>query len=87
VAVWLYIAGIGTPQRGLPARLYSVLLLLRLAAMLFLLVQVWRAARSRTPLAPEPVDLQQDDVLYEDEVDPLAGPMAGAPDQVLVRLR
>jgi len=48
-------------------------------------VQVWRAARSRTPLAPEPVDLQQDDVLYEDEVDQLAGPMAGAPDQVLIR--
>jgi len=85
VAVWLYIAGISTPQRGLPARLYAVLLVLRLAAMLFLLVQVWRAARSRTPLAPEPVDLQQDDVLYEDEVDPLAGPMAGAPDQVLIR--
>jgi Glycosyltransferase family 87 len=116
VAVWLYLAGLSTPQRGLPARLYVVLLVLRLAAMLFLPVQVWRVARSRAPVESEPsesepsqskaavsepvvsdsvdsepvvsdsVDSEPVDVVQEDEVDPLAGPMAGAPDQVLVRL-
>jgi len=132
VAVWLYLAGLSTPQRGLPVRLYCLLLGLRLAAMLFLLVQVWRMARSRPPLDSEPpeqesavsvplgsemvdsqpfgsemvdsqplgsemvdsqplgsemVDSQPFDLAQEDEVDPIAGPMAGAPDQVLVRLR
>jgi len=110
VAVWLYLAGTITPQRGLTAHPYSVLLLLRLAAMLFVLVQVWRVARSRAPLdsepvvsepvvsepvvsepvvsepvVSEPVVSEPVDVVEEDEVDSLAGPMAGAPDQVLVR--
>jgi hypothetical protein len=131
VAVWLYIGGLSKPERGLPARGYSALLLLRLAALLFVLIQVWRVARSRPAVGrPEPADedgadarqveaqsvdqdvvdaervdaeqvdvqsvnaesvnaesVDQDDVGAEqvDEVDPLAGPMAGAPDQVLVR--
>jgi hypothetical protein len=77
VAVWLYIAGISKPDRGLPAGGYSTLLLLRIAAWLYVLVQVWRVARSREPLTEaEPAD---------DEPDPLAGPMSGASDQVLVR--
>jgi hypothetical protein len=50
--------------------------------LLFVLVQVWRVARSRAPLTPsESVGPKQ-----EDEVDSLAGPMAGAPDRLLVRL-
>jgi hypothetical protein len=82
VAVWLYIAGLNKPDRGLPSRPYAVLLGLRLAALLFVLVQVWRVARSRAPLTPsESVGPKQ-----EDEVDSLAGPMAGAPDRLLVRL-
>jgi uncharacterized membrane protein len=103
VAVWLYLAGLSQPDRGLPVRFYCVLLALRLAAMVYLLVQVWRVARSRAPLESvssesvssvlpdsvlpdsEPRELVPVD-LVEDEVDPLAGPMAGAPDQVLVRL-
>jgi len=84
VAVWLYIAGLSKPDRGLPSRGYSVLLGFRLAAMLFVLVQVWRVARSREAvpgdLEPEPFEAEQ-----VDEVDPLAGPMAGAADAVLVR--
>lgn len=99
VAVWLYIAGLSKPDRGLPPRWYSSLLVLRLFAMLFVLVQVWRVARSRRPARPaesverpesvgdEPVG--EDAAVGEDEpveeVDPLAGPMAGAPDAVLVR--
>jgi len=112
VAVWLYIAGISTPGRGLPAGAFTLLLLLRIAAWVFVLVQVWRGARSRGPAGSSepgdgrPADLraadpgaangasaderragdQTADVEQEDEVDPLAGPMAGAPDQVLVRL-
>jgi uncharacterized membrane protein len=82
VAVWLYIAGLSKPDRGLPAGLYSLLTLMRVAAWLFVLVQVWRAAKVRGPvILPEPVDEEQDE-----EVDPLAGPMAGAPDEVLVRV-
>jgi Glycosyltransferase family 87 len=87
VAVWLYIAGSSTPDRGLPAGLYSVLLGLRLAAWLYVLVQVWRVARSRGPAnPPEAVDQDVVDQGQEDEVDPLAGPMAGAPDQVIARI-
>ena len=102
VAVWLYIAGLSKPDRGLPAPGYSVLLGLRVAAMLFVLVQVWRVARSRWPadppqsLDPEPIDPSESvaaepedadpvDAEQVDEVDPLAGPMTDAPDQVLVR--
>jgi hypothetical protein len=121
VAVWLYIAGLSKPDRGLPPALYALLLGLRLAALLFVLVQVWRVAGSRPPAnPPEPDDAVREDAVRgdsvgwdegwdwdavgedeedsegsvgedevesagEDEVDPLAGPMAGAPDRVLVR--
>jgi len=98
VAVWLYIAGLSKPDRGLPARGYGLLLGFRVAAMLFVLVQVWRVARSRGPADNEleaadwsepvdagPVDVEPFDAEQVDEVDPLAGPMAGAPDAVLVR--
>lgn len=115
VAVWLYIAGLGSPDRALPAGLFSILLGLRLGAMVFMLVQVWRVARSRAPAGlPRPVDLVDPEFgdpgfgdpwfgdpgfgnpgfggadtlkpAHEAEVDPLAGPMAGAPDRVLIRL-
>jgi hypothetical protein len=127
VGVWLYIAGLSKPDRGLPPRYYSELVVLRLVAWLFLLVQVWRMARSREPATsldpddPRSADRdpgrqderdaggrqgdesgdRQDLEHLEDldgrdgresvvrtadeEVDPLAGPMAGAPDRVLVR--
>jgi Glycosyltransferase family 87 len=117
VAVWLYIAGISKPDRGLPSGGYSTLLLLRIAAWLYVLVQVWRVARSREPLTPaeppvqelvdrksveperadqEPAEHERDEQEIrqggqepvdqgDDEPDPLAGPMSGASDQVLVR--
>jgi uncharacterized membrane protein len=116
-AVWLYIAGISKPDRGLPSGGYSTLLVLRIAAWLYVLVQVWRVARSRGPLTPAepavqesadrgsvepervdplPAEHERDEqevrhVVQEpvgqgdDEPDPLAGPMSGASDQVLVR--
>jgi len=117
VAVWLYIAGLTPPNRSLPAGGYSALLVLRIAAMIFVLVQVWRVARSRPPayppefvdaesadaesfepmavdaeavepeaVEPEAVEPEFVDADLVEEVDPLAGPLAGAPDQVLVRL-
>jgi uncharacterized membrane protein len=93
VAVWLYIAGISKPDRGLPPGLYAFLTMLRMAAWLFVLVQVWRGAKSRAPAvssAPaerEPGQPQEDQKQeQDDEVDSLAGPMAGAPDEVLVRI-
>ena len=96
VAVWLYIAGLSKPDRGLPAGLYSLLLVLRLAAMLFVLVQVWRPAAARLPALPPDSDdagpdeagrddAGPDDAARGDEVDALAGPLSGAPDRVLVR--
>jgi hypothetical protein len=89
VGVWLYIAGLSRPDRGLPKGMYSVLLGLRLAAMLFLLAQVWRLACSRWPARetrPEDAVEAGDEVDQEEEIDPLAGPMAGAPDRVLIHV-
>src|SRR5674476_793047 len=96
VALWPYIAGLSKPDRGLPKGLYALLLMLRLAAMLFVVTQVWRVARSRAPAAEadENGEVVQDSEVGQDgeaeeqgdEVDPLAGPMAGAPDLVLVHL-
>lgn len=95
VAVWLYIAGLSKPDRGLPVSWYSALLLLRLVAMLFVLVQVWGVARARPPIVPEQA-VDEDEPFDQvgsvdgeaepvEEIDPLAGLMAGAPDAVLVR--
>ncbi|MEO8555864.1 MAG: glycosyltransferase 87 family protein [Actinomycetota bacterium] len=100
VCVWLYIAGLSKPDRGLPARAYSLLVFVRVMAWLFLLVQVWRLARSRRPAReawPEDAveagdevelgdDALRDEAVEEEEIDPLAGPMAGAPDRVLVHV-
>jgi uncharacterized membrane protein len=86
VAVWLYIAGLSKADRGLPSGGYSTLLLLRIAAWVYVFVQVWRVARSRSPVPPEEPAEEAPGYPEPDEVDPLAGPMAGAPDQVLVRL-
>ena len=70
VAVWLYIAGLTTPDRGLPGRTYAVFVLARVVAILYLAVRVWLGAVRRGPV----------------EGDELAGPMRGAADLVLVRL-
>ena len=110
VAVWLYIAGLSKPDSGMPSGLYSALTLFRVAAWIYVLVQVWRVARSREQVTvpesvdeerldqrsdDEPFDQQSVDKRHvdqsvdqepEEEVDPLAGPMAGAPDQVIVRI-
>ncbi|MEP7193957.1 MAG: glycosyltransferase 87 family protein [Actinomycetota bacterium] len=132
VSVWLYIAGLTPPGRGMPSALYAVFTLLRVVAWVYLLVQVWRTAWSRPPASSselveqEPAEPELDgqdldgqdlvepdlvepdlvepdlvepeldgqdldgqesvDLALVEEVDPLAGPMAGAPDQVIVRI-
>ena len=85
VAVWLYLAGLSTKDRGLPPGPYSVLLLARLAALAWLVAQVVRVARARPAVAgpdEEDVDPQEWEAA---EVDELGGPLTGAPDRVLVR--
>ena len=137
IAVWLYIAGISKPDRGLPKGLFITATLLRAAAWVFVLVQVWRSAAARPPavsrepenqvsaepaseneesegpvsegrVSGEPVSEEQetgdldpgalvsegqvsdeptsDELWQDEESDSLAGPMAGAPDMVIVRV-
>lgn len=54
VAVWLYVGGLSTPDRGMPPEWYGAFLTIRVAAVLYLAWQVWRTAALR-PEAPEPV--------------------------------
>ncbi|MGB8383263.1 MAG: hypothetical protein WCG47_18785 [Dermatophilaceae bacterium] len=74
-AVWLYLAGVSVPDRALPAGWYTLFLLLRIAAVAWLAVQVWRTAQARAPRAAEP-----------EETDELAGPVRDAPDALVVRV-
>ena len=46
-AVWLYLAGVSVPERGLPSGWYLVALLARVAAVIWLAVAVWRMAWRR----------------------------------------
>ncbi|HET8615029.1 MAG TPA: glycosyltransferase 87 family protein [Actinomycetales bacterium] len=75
VAVWLFIAASSNPDRALPAPWYGAILLVRVAALLWLVGVVirdmWHPDR-------DPVRATGDD-------DPLAGPFEGADDAVVVR--
>ncbi len=57
VAVWLYVAGLSTPDRGLPAGWYAAFLVLRVLAVGHLVWRVWRtaAARRAAPAGAEPM--------------------------------
>lgn len=53
--VWLYVAGLSTPDRGLPPGWYAVFLVLRVAGVAWLVVRVWRGAADRpAPREPAP---------------------------------
>jgi uncharacterized membrane protein len=75
VGVWLFIAAASTPDRALPGPWYGVLLLARVAAVLWLVAVVvrdmWR---------PE-----HDPVRATAEDDPLGGPFEGEDDALVVR--
>ena len=49
VAVWLYIAAISVPDRGLPPGWYAVFLLIRLIGVGWLIHRTWHVARRRWP--------------------------------------
>jgi uncharacterized membrane protein len=75
VGVWLFIAASSTPDRALPAPWYATLLLVRVAALGWLVAVVvrdmWRPER--------------DPVRATGEDDPLAGPLTGADDALILR--
>ena len=95
VAVWLYVGGLSKPDRGLPAGWYAAFLLLRIAAVAYLVWRVWRTAARRAPApvvtgvpaTPEPegipLEAEETPVGVADEQD---GDFAGAPDRLIVRL-
>jgi hypothetical protein len=47
VAVWLYVAGLSTPDRGMPAGWYAVFLVVRLVGVGYLVLRVWQNASQR----------------------------------------
>lgn len=77
VAVWLVIAAVSVPDRGMPNGWYGFLSMVRVAAVGWLVVVVWLRARERWGGA--------DDGVQPVEPDELAGVMSGAPDRLLVR--
>ena len=77
-AVWLYLAGVSVPDRGLPSGWYLVALAARLVAVIWLAVTVWRTAWRRVP-----ADIED---LTPEETDPLAGPLERVPDALLVKV-
>lgn len=55
IAVWLYIAAISVPDRGLPAGWYAFFLLLRIAGVGWLVHRTWHVAQQRWPDVRESV--------------------------------
>lgn len=74
--VWLYIAGQSVAERGLPVGWYAVTLTARVIGVAWLAWQAAKVGRERLPSYVDP-----------EEADPLAGPLAGAPDAVVVQVR
>jgi uncharacterized membrane protein len=75
VGVWLFIAAASNPDRGLPGPWYGTLLLVRVAALSWVVAVV---VRDMWRPAGDPVRASGDD-------DPLAGPLDGADDALILR--
>jgi hypothetical protein len=96
-AVWLHIAAQSESNRGLPGSWYAVLLLVRLAAVLWVVRQTWVTAMRRRVVDPqEPVEadeLTADGATAErvtaERVSAVheQGPLAMRPDRLVVALR
>ena len=91
LAVWLYIAGFTTANRGLQGHVYALFVVARVVAWSAFGVRVWLRARAR-PAVEEARDGRdgRDEEEWPDaepveELDELAGPLAGRPDALLVR--
>jgi uncharacterized membrane protein len=85
VAVWLYSGGLSRPDRGLPPGWYSIFVLLRLAAVVWLVWCTWRRAMDRPAHEPEP--RWPDDPDRDAVVDGTAGAFPDAPDAVVATFR
>jgi hypothetical protein len=81
IGVWLYIAFNSDPKKGLPAGFYLILLLARVAGIIWVMAQAVRAMRD-----PEidPVRVPMDGSPGAD--DPLGGELDGAPDALVLRV-
>lgn len=77
---WLYLYGLSVTDRGLPGWAYATLLVLRLAAMVWL---GWQALRGAAHPADDPVRTPSDAGPERD--DPAGGPFEDAPDALVVR--
>ncbi|GAB3075749.1 glycosyltransferase 87 family protein [Pedococcus soli] len=88
VAVWLYVAGLSTPDRGLPAGWYAAFLVIRVLAVAHLVWRVWQTAAARPAVEVDDAgDLEDADRADgADGADELEGEFAGATDRFLVRL-
>jgi hypothetical protein len=84
VAVWLYVAGGSDPNRMIRPSWYAVILLVRLAAILYLIWRAWTQAQARLPREADPEGEWPDDPDRDDIVDELAGDFRERPDRVLV---
>jgi uncharacterized membrane protein len=73
VAVWLHIASQTVGDRGLPGAWYAIFLILRLAAVAWVVRQIWAGAMRRR-------------IQWPVVVDPEDGPLAGIPDRFVVAL-
>src|SRR4029453_3948627 len=78
VAVWLYVAGLSTPDRGMPPGWYAVFLFVRLVGVGYLAWRGWANAAARHPATS---DADSDAV-----VDELAGDFTDAEDRLVVRI-
>ena len=83
-AVWLYLAAVSVPDRGLPAGWYGLFLVLRILGVLWLVRRTWVIGRARAPVRDDEGNLV-DEIHGDEETDELAGPLRGAPDQLVVR--
>ena len=63
---------------------YSAFVVLRLGGILWLAARTWQLARSRPPVRDEEGAVV-DSPWADEESDDLAGPLRGAPDQLVVR--
>ncbi len=88
VMIWLYLGGLSDPNRGLPLGWLALFSVLRIGGICWLVAAAWRSAMARPP-APDaaPASEGDDGFAASQEPDEVAGPLAGAPDQVVVRFR
>ncbi len=89
VAVWLYLGGMSDPAKGLPLGWFAFFTVVRLFGLGYLVAVCWRAAMHR--IVPEPPDepTSTDDpsaLPGPESIDDVAGPLAGAPDRVVVTI-